>query len=75
MTDGEMMVWAAAFALELQRVKLRTLESPDGKTANDHAKQATMVANAAVIALRFGAPEGEFRNAMVEQPWPPAGEA
>lgn len=60
MTVGEKMVYAAAFALEFQRVRR------DSPTTHEHAQKAAVFAHAAVIALRFGAPESEFRTAMVE---------
>jgi hypothetical protein len=68
MTEGEKMVWAAAFALEFHRVSRGT--SPNGP-GHEHARLAAVFANAAVTALRFGAPDGEFRNAITERPWPP----
>lgn len=66
MTDGEKMVWAAAFALEFHRAR------GDSPTRPEHAKKAAVFADAAVTAVRFGAPDAEFRNSIVEQPWPPA---
>lgn len=60
MTNGEKMVWAAAFALEFSR--LRDAER------HDQAKRASKFADAAVSALRFGAPaDGAFFNAMVHE--------
>lgn len=60
MTPGEQMVWAAAFALEFQRVR------GDSPTKTEHAVKAQVFADAAVTALRFGTLVTEFRNVMVK---------
>jgi hypothetical protein len=61
-TDGEKMIWAAAFALEFHRVR------GSSPTNHGHCRAAAVFADAAVAAVRFGAPEGEFRNEMVAAP-------
>ena len=59
MTDGEKMVWAAAFALGFQRAQHDSVEQ------SEHGRRAALLADAAVNALRFGAPEGDYRNEML----------
>lgn len=62
MTIGEKMVWAAAFALEYQRV-VKTCPTPAL-----YGTLAAKFADSAVSALRFGAPdEGAFYHAMVHE--------
>jgi hypothetical protein len=59
MTEGEKMVWAAAFAIALR-------EDTD-KPLNEHIKAASMFADQAINALRFGVPDGDCWRAMVGQ--------
>jgi hypothetical protein len=58
MTNGEKMVYAAAFAAEYARA------CPAFATSQG-AEAASLAGFRAVTAMRFGAPDSEFRTAMV----------